>query len=154
MQRKMRGQTASETFGGVGAPMVAFTGAGHLVLGPRASHRLFSFSLHDEVAFVREDHLLGFDLSLTYENGRLAVGEAEAMLMVQLRGVGAVVLEPLDPVAALEITSDREAILRREYLVGWVGRLVPRAVGAGESPCGQQGLVGFSGDGTLLLAAR
>jgi uncharacterized protein (AIM24 family) len=154
MQRQARGQTANETFGGVGTPIILFSGTGHLVLGPRPSHHLFSFLLHDEVAFVREDCLLGFELSLQYENGRLAVSEGETMLMVQLRGAGAVLLELLDPVAALDVSSERGAILRREYLVGWVGRLVPRSLSPGESPCGQRALIGFSGDGTLLVAAR
>jgi hypothetical protein len=74
--------------------------------------------------------------------------------MVQLRGAGAVLLELLDPIAALDVTSERGAILRREVLVGWVGRLVPRALSLSESPCGQRGLVAFSGDGLLLVAAR
>jgi uncharacterized protein (AIM24 family) len=154
MQRQTRGQVVSETLGGIGTPIVAVSGAGHLVLGPRHSHKLFSFLLHDEVAFVREDLLMGFELSLGYENGRLAVGDGDNMLMVQLRGVGAVLLELIDPVATLEVKSDRGATLRRECLVGWVGRLVPRALSISESPCGQRGLIGFSGDGVILLAAR
>jgi uncharacterized protein (AIM24 family) len=154
MQRQTRGQAMNETFGGIGTPIIAVAGEGHVVLGPRPSHKLFSFLLHDEVAFVREEHLMGFELSLTYENGRLAVGEGDTAFMVQLRGVGAVLLELLDPVATLEVTSDRGATLRRECLVGWIGRLVPRALSISESPCGQRGLVGFSGDGAILLAAR
>jgi Flp pilus assembly protein TadD/uncharacterized protein (AIM24 family) len=154
MQRHARGQIANETFGGVGTPIILFSGTGHLVLGPRPSHHVLSFLLRDEVAFVREDCLMSFELSLEYENGRLAVGEGDTTLMVQLRGAGAVLLELLDPVAALDVTSERGAILRREVLVGWVGRLVPRALSLGESPCGQRGLVAFSGDGLLLVAAR
>ena len=154
MQRHTRGQPAAETFGGVGSPIVTFSGMAHLVLGPRPSHHVFSFLLEDEVAFVREDFLMGFELSLHYENGRLPVGDHETQLMVQLRGTGAVLLEQLDAVATLDVTSERGAILRREHLIGWVGRLVPRALGVGESPCGQRGLIGFSGDGTILVAAR
>jgi uncharacterized protein (AIM24 family) len=154
MQRQTRGHTASETMGGIGTPIVSIIGAGHLVLGPRPSHKLSSFVLHDGVAFVREDHLLAFELSLEYENGRLAVGEGDTALMVQLRGTGAVVLELLDALGAIEIGSDAGATVRREALVGWVGRLVPRALSISESPCGQRGLVSFSGEGTLLVAAR
>jgi len=55
MQRQARGQVANETFGGVGTPIVSATGEGHLVLGPRPAHRLVSFSLRDEVAFLREE---------------------------------------------------------------------------------------------------
>jgi uncharacterized protein (AIM24 family) len=154
MQRQTRGQVANETFGGVGTPIVNVTGSGHLVLGPRHSHRLVSFLLRDEVAFIREENVLGFDLSLSYETGRLAVGEGETAVMVQLRGVGAVLIELLDALATLDVTSARAITVRREGLVGWVGRLVPRALSIGEAPCGQRGLVGFSGEGSILLAAR
>jgi uncharacterized protein (AIM24 family) len=154
MQRQSRGQVANETFGGVGTPIVAVSGAGNLVLGPRHGHRLVSFLMRDEVAFVREDVLLGFELTLAYENGRLAVGEGETAVMVQLRGNGATLIEMLDPLATLDVTSARPTTLRRESLIGWVGRLVPRALTPSEAPCGQRGLVGFSGEGTILLAAR
>jgi uncharacterized protein (AIM24 family)/thioredoxin-like negative regulator of GroEL len=154
MQRQTRGQVANETFGGVGTPIVSVSGAGHLVLGPRHAHRLCSFFLRDEVAFVREENLLGFDLTLSYESGRLAVGEGDTAVMVQLRGAGAALIELLDPLATLEVTSGRGVTVRREALVGWVGRLVPRALSISEAPCGQRGLVGFSGDGSILVAAR
>jgi uncharacterized protein (AIM24 family) len=154
MQRQTRGQVANETFGGVGTPIVSVSGAGQLVLGPRHAHRLCTFLLRDEVAFVREESLLGFDLSLAYENGRLAVGEGDTVVMVQLRGTGATLIELLDPLATLDVTSARGVTVRREALVGWVGRLVPRALSISEAPCGQRGLVGFSGEGSILLAAR
>jgi uncharacterized protein (AIM24 family) len=154
MQRQTRGQVGAETFGGVGTPIVSVSGSGQLVLGPRHSHRLVSFLLRDEVAFIREENLLGFDLSLSYENGRLAVGEGDTAVMVQLRGAGAALIEVLDPLATLEVTSARGISVRREALVGWVGRLVPRALSVSEAPCGQRGLVGFSGEGSILLAAR
>lgn len=154
MQRQTRGQVANETFGGVGTPIVSVSGAGQLVLGPRHSHRLVAFLLRDEVAFIREESVLGFELTLSYESGRLAVGEGDTAVLVQLRGAGAVVIELLDPLATLEVTSARGITVRREALIGWVGRLVPRALSISEAPCGQRGLVGFSGDGSVLVAAR
>ena len=154
MERRVRGHVPSETFGGVGTPIVRVSGAGQLVLGPRPSHALVPFLLRDEVAFVREEHLLGFDALLEYENGRLAVGDGEGALMVQLRGAGTVLLELADPLATLEVTAASGVAVRREILVGWIGRLGPRVLPLGEAPCGQRGLVGFSGDGTVLVAAR
>jgi len=154
MERQLRGQVGSDTFGGVGTPIVRVSGAGQLVLGPRPSHNLVSFLLRDEVAFVREEHLLGFDHSLEYENGRLAVGEGEGTHMVQLRGTGTVLLELVPALATLEVKDESSVAVRREVLIGWVGRLAPRALSIGEAPCGQRGLIGFSGDGTVLVAAR
>jgi hypothetical protein len=87
-------------------------------------------------------------------NGRLAVGYCDAALMVQLRVTGTALLELADPLAALEVTASRPVSVRRESIVGWVGRLVPRALSLGEAPCGQRGLVSFSGEGTVLLSAK
>lgn len=154
MERQVRGHAPNETFGGVGTPIVHVSGAGQLLLGPRPSRALVSFLLQDEVAFVREEYLLGFGHALEYENGRLAVGEGEGALMVQLRGKGTVLLELVDALATLEVTAPSPLAVRREILVGWVGRLVPRALPIREAPCGQRGLVTFSGDGAVLVLAR
>jgi hypothetical protein len=38
-------------------------------------------------------------------------------------------------------------------VLGWFGRLVPRALPASEAPCGQRGLVSFLGEGRVLVAS-
>jgi uncharacterized protein (AIM24 family) len=153
MDRKVKLQSGRETLGGVGTPIVRLSGEGRVVLGPRAPRTLVSFLLQDEVAFVREEHLLGFDSGLEYENDRLAVGEDDGAPVVQLRGAGAVLLEFAGALAALEVKSGSGVTVRREILIGGIGRLAPRALPVGEAPCGQRGLVGFSGDGTVLVTA-
>ncbi len=154
LQRQTRGQITQETFGGLGAPMASVSGDAEMVLGPRPSHRIVSFVLRDDVAFVREELLLGFEMRLSFENGRLAVGDGESFAMVQLRGTGAALVELMDPMASLEVTASRSVHIRREALVGWVGRLIPRELSLGEAPLGQRGLLSFSGEGAILLAAR
>jgi len=64
------------------------------------------------------------------------------------------VLELIDPIVALDVTQARPAVARREALVGWTGRIVPRAIPMSEAPSGQRGLVGFGGEGTLLVTGR
>jgi uncharacterized protein (AIM24 family) len=154
LQRHTRGQSTQETLGGVATPIVRISGSGQLVLGPLPSHKILAFTMRGEVAFVREELLLGFALSLSFENGRLAVGDGEGAQMVQLRGMGTVLLEMRESLAALEVTAMHAVTVRREVLVGWVGRLVPRGIPISEAPCGQRGLVSLAGDGTVLLAAR
>lgn len=144
-----------EIFGGVGAPFAAIHGPGHLVVGPRPSHRLQGFTLEGDLLFLREELMLGFDLSLAYENGRLALGSSagEAVPLVQLQGDGAVLLELTSDLLALEVKTTG-LTLRKELVVGWVGRLLPRPLSAGEAPCGQRGLLAFAGDGTVLVSAK
>ena len=126
---------------------------------PRAarSQRIVGFTLRDEVVFIRETAVLGFDLSLHYENGRVghAAGASanEAIALVQLRGTGTLLLELAADLLALEPRPGGTAI-RREVVIGWVGRLLPRPLSGGEAPCGQRGLLVFSGEGTVLVSAK
>jgi uncharacterized protein (AIM24 family) len=154
LQRQTRGQITQETFGGMGTPMASVSGDAELVLGPRPGHRIVGFALKDDFAFVREELLLGFEMRLPFENGRLAVGEGDFASLVQLQGTGSVLIELTDPLASLEVTASRSVHIRREALVGWVGRLVPRELPFAEAPLGQRGLLSFSGEGVILLLAR
>jgi Flp pilus assembly protein TadD len=161
LHRRSRDADTSEVLGGLGSPLVRVAGAAELVIGPRPNYEVVVLALEDGLAFVREDLLLGFELRLAYENGRLAtepIGESiragasvDGTSIVQLRGHGRVALELARKLARLPCSTGRPLLVRREWIVGWLGRLVPRALPPAESPSGQRGLVGFSGDGTVLV---
>ncbi|MDB4933957.1 MAG: Tetratricopeptide 2 repeat protein [Labilithrix sp.] len=170
LERHVKGKPTGESFGGASSPLVHATGEGQLVLGPRAGRKLSSFTLTgpppateataatrtaegDEMCFVREEVLLGFDGELAFENGRLATGEGEFVSVVQLRGKGAVLLEAIGEILTLEVQGTRGLSVRREVVLGWFGRLVPRALAPSEAPCGQRGLVSFAGEGRVLVAS-
>jgi uncharacterized protein (AIM24 family)/DNA-binding SARP family transcriptional activator len=167
LERQVKGKSTGESFGGVGSPLVHATGEGQLVLAPRPGRKLSSFTLggavsavaeapaanDDDMCFVREEVLLGFDGELTFENGRLATGEGEFVAVVQLRGKGAVLLEAIGEILTLEVQGSRGLSVRREVILGWFGRLVPRALAPSEAPCGQRGLVSFAGEGRVLVAS-
>ncbi|HEY2368344.1 MAG TPA: tetratricopeptide repeat protein [Polyangiaceae bacterium] len=144
-----------EPFGGIGNPLHRMKVAGPVLLGPRSAHRLVPITVEDGTTFfLREDLVLAFDLALAFENGRLTFGETDMVPVAQFRGEGAVVLELIDPIVSLEASASRPVVARREALVGWVGRLAPRAVPISEAPSGQRGLLSFSGEGTVLVAGR
>lgn len=153
LERQVKGKSTGESFGGVGSPLVLATGEGQLVLAPRTGRKLSSFTLEDDMCFVREEVLLGFDGALTFENGRLATGEGEFVSIVQLRGRGTVLLEGIGEILTLEVQGSRGLSVRREVVLGWFGRLVPRALAPSEAPCGQHGLVSFAGEGRVLVAS-
>jgi len=153
LERQVKGKATGESFGGASSPVVQATGEGQLVLGPRPGRKLSAFTLEDDMCFVREEVLLGFDGELAYENGRLATGEGEFVAVVQLRGRGTVVLEAIGETLTLEVQGSRGLSVRREVVLGWFGRLVPRALAPSEAPCGQRGLVSFAGEGRVLVAS-
>ena len=153
LERQVKGKPTGESFGGASSPVVHATGEGQLVLGPRPGRKLSSFTLEDDMCFVREEVLLGFDGELAFENGRLATGEGEFVAVVQLRGHGTVILEAIGETLTLEVQGSRGLSVRREVVLGWFGRLVPRALAPSEAPCGQRGLVSFAGEGRVLVAS-
>lgn len=153
LERQTKGKSTGESFGGVGSPIVQVSGDGQLVLAPRAGRKISSFSLEDDMCFVREEVLLGFDGELGFENGRLATGDGEFVPIVQLRGRGPVLLEAIGEILTLEVQASRGIAVRREAILGWFGRLVPRALPTSEAPCGQRGLVSFAGEGRVLVAS-
>jgi Flp pilus assembly protein TadD len=152
LERHAKGKPTGESFGGASSPMVHAEGDGQLVLGARPGRKLSSFLLEDDMCFVREEVLLGFDGALAFENGRLATGEGEFVAVVQLRGKGAVLLEAIGEVLTLEVQANRGMSVRREVILGWFGRMVPRALAPSEAPCGQRGLVSFAGEGRVLVS--
>ena len=152
LERRTRDKATGEPLGGVVAPLVKVAGAANVVVRARPKHILVAFGLEDAPAYVREEHLLGFDFALTFESGKLSAGDAEAVRVVQLRGVGAVLLELAAPIGAIAVLPQRAVTVRREAIVGWLGRLVPRVLSAAEAPAGQRGLLSFAGEGTVLVA--
>ena len=80
------------------------------------------------MCFAREDVLLGFGGGLAFENGRLATGDGEFVPVVQLTGDGGVILESIGDVLTLPVHPERSLSVRREVVLGWFGRLVPRAL--------------------------
>jgi hypothetical protein len=153
LHRRARDADTSEVLGGIGSPFVRMAGDLRLVLGARPGHRLEILAIDDGLAFVREDILAGFDLALQYENGRVALeaGAVEETPVVQLRGGGKFVIDVPGELSTLPTCSERPLIARREWIVGWFGRLVTRALTSAEAPGGHRGLIGFWGEGTVLV---
>lgn len=162
LHRRARDTESSEVLGGIGSPLVRIAGGAQLVLGSKPPRAPVILALDDDVAVVREDMLLGFELRLAYESGRLVLdteasgarGPSDGVSLVQLRGKGGLVLEFAGKLVAVPCAPGKPMLVRREWFVGWLGRLQPRALAAAESPNGQRGLISFSGEGTVLLYAQ
>jgi hypothetical protein len=153
LNRRSKDGDTGEVLGGVGRPVVRVAGDARLVLGAQAQQVLALFPVDDDIAFVREDVLVGFELGLQYENGRVALeaGSAEKAAIVQLRGSGTFVVETAGELARLPSRSGEPLLVRREWVVGWFGRLVARPPTSREAIGGHRGLVAFWGEGSVLV---
>ncbi|WP_437562411.1 tetratricopeptide repeat protein [Sorangium sp. So ce542] len=154
LKRQARGRVFDEPLGGPSTPFVEIGARCELVLGALEGRRLHAVTLGEEPIFLREDVLVGFELPIGYENGRLPAGDGEAVAMVQLRGRGHMVLSVPERAAALEIAPSRPTSVRATAVLGWMGRLLPRTLPATEAPGGLQGFVTFGGEGMVLVDGR
>lgn len=152
LERHAKGNPTGESFGGIASPMVLVSGDGQLVLAARPGRKLNAFLVGADMWFAREDVLLGFGGGLVFENGRLTTGDGEWVPVVQLRGDGSILLESIGEILSLAVRPDRSLSARREVILGWSGRLVPRSLPPSDAPCGQRGLVSFAGEGHVLIA--
>lgn len=150
LMRKQRKQVFDEPVGGAAAPLRTFSGHGELVLGPAKGRRLLALSLEEDPLYLREEILVGFETTLNYESGRLALGDGDVAHLIQLRGRGEVVVAFPAEQIALEVTPERALIIRGSALLGWIGRIVPRALLPSEAPAGAHGFVSLVGEGMVL----
>jgi uncharacterized protein (AIM24 family) len=154
LQRRARGRVLDEPLGGPASPLIELPGKVELVLGPTVGRRLVTIALEDEALYLREDALAGFESGVGWENGRLPVGDGDSLPMVQLRGPGTVIATLPERFASLEVIEGRSTAVRGGSVLGWLGRVVPRALVASEAPSGMRGFVAFAGEGMVLLDER
>ena len=126
--------------------MCEIEGTGRLGFHPRGGE-FKSIALTGEGAYIREERLFAFDPELSYENGRLS--ECDIPL-VALRGRGSLVFKSPARLHALEVTPGAGVIVPAGGVIGWFGRLIPRAAaGAPFDPA--LGAIELTGEGVLLF---
>jgi uncharacterized protein (AIM24 family) len=147
--RRAQGRHTTERLGADGARFFRLTGTGDVWIAG-APARWLPVSLTEDVLYVREDRVLAFDGTLSWETGTVPGAD---LRMLQFRGRGIVALALDEAPIAIKVTEDRPTLLTGARLVGWVGRLVPhgapvaRGGDAGASPF----QVGCQGEGVVLL---
>lgn len=154
LPRRVRGRLIDEPLGGAASPVLSLPGKSEIVFGAAAGREAVPLQIGEEPVYLREDALAGFEPSITYENGRLPVGDGDAIAMVQLRGPGAVIALLPEGRYAIEVIEGRSTTVRAASVIAWLGRLLPRALFASEAPAGTRGLVAFSGEGMVLIDGR
>lgn len=151
LKRRTRGASLDESLGGPMTPFVELRGRGRLVVGAADAGRAFAIELDGDPIFVREQSLAGFDADVSYENGRLSLGEGEHVPLVQLTGAGTVVIVAPERIATVAVSSRQPAFISKDRILGWVGRLLPRSAQPAEAPGTRSSLVALSGEGTVLM---
>jgi uncharacterized protein (AIM24 family) len=132
----VRGRTTDEPF----ATLVLLAGVGQAVAVPRGGV-FATLALDDDVLYLREDLVFGFEEELSWENGHVP-GSNGALPVVQLRGSGALALRSTRPLIAIDVAGDRPLRVAAAALAGWTGGVLPHATGSD---------VEHTGEGTVFV---
>jgi Tfp pilus assembly protein PilF/uncharacterized protein (AIM24 family) len=120
--RRVRGRGAGESLGTSARPFYRLNGAG--VVWVAGAGRWAALALEDDILFLREDRVLGFDGDLSWEAGRLP---GDGLPMLQFRGRGRVVVELTGATTGIKVADGAPARVARAHLLGWLGRVVAHA---------------------------
>lgn len=123
-------------------------GAGHLVLAPSDGARLMPLQIDEDTAYVRADHLAGYESKLLFDTALVRLGKGRTLPLVQFRGNGVVVLELERPLIALDVRLS-QVVVAEGALLGWLGQLKPEQEGADSAGAGHA--IVLRGEGTVLL---
>jgi uncharacterized protein (AIM24 family) len=150
LTRRHLGRPTEEPMGGHTAPFVQLDGDGHLILDTNV---LLTMIELDKTGFVylRESSLVGFQVSVRHENGRLGTGPDEQVPMLQLSGRGAVLFQHKARLISLTVSAERSLSLRGDLVLGWTGRLLTQPLASKDAPNHAHGFVAFSGDGAVFI---
>jgi len=143
-RRRERAQLVDLPFGEGASAMFVARGDGHLIAVPRGG-RFHALALDEDILYIREDYLFAFEGGLNWENGRAPGG---APPLVQLRGTGAAVLRTRREPFCVKVIPEEIQYADAGALVGWIGRVVPRALPAID-PGGVR-ILECSGEGVLI----
>lgn len=149
--RRSRGANIDERFDHGGDPLAVVTGAGYLVAFPDRG-RFTAVYLDDDILYLREEKVFAFSDTLRWENGNIP-GLRGKLPVVQFRGDGAVAFRTARTVTPIKLPASGTMFVDSAALVGWIGRVVPRAVmpAAGGPMTGV--CVECTGEGVVLVEA-
>jgi len=150
VRRRVRGRELDALLGDQ-QPIMRLVGPIAAVVAPDAPGRFYDISLSDDVLFLREELVWGFDGRLGYESGMLP-GVDPPVPLLSLHGSGVVVVRLESPPSGMAVDEDSEVAVEPRRLIGWSGRLLPEARGRNTAPYNAAGPpLSFRGSGVVLV---
>jgi Flp pilus assembly protein TadD/uncharacterized protein (AIM24 family) len=150
--RRSRGHQTAERFDYGGTPLHSVSGHGYLIsVPPAGSKHVFSaVMLDDDILYLREDLVFAFESSLRWESGNVP-GLRGKLPIVQFRGDGALTVRLERPLVRIKLPAQGVVFVDADRLVGWIGRVIPRAVvPPNDGPMGAM-CVECTGEGIVLV---
>jgi tetratricopeptide (TPR) repeat protein len=141
-QRRVQGRPTSDPLG-ADKPFYRVQGRGELFVAAPVG-RLIPLRLEDDILYVREDAVVAFEGTVSWEYGHIP---RATLRMLQFRGRGLVALCVRGETGAIKVSPDRPVQVAARNLLGWVGRVVARG-----GSLGTEGSSGPEDAGALPLS--
>ncbi len=154
--RRVRGAASGERFGDTSGGMSVVSGQGYLIAAS-GGQTFASVALDDDILYLRESMVYAFEDQLRWETGHVPGADEQLrplLRVVQFRGRGCVAMRTRRRLLSLNVASSRAVRVDARVLAGWIGRVVPRVVGAGVArgaSANEAVFVECSGEGVVLL---
>ena len=120
-QRRAQGRPTGDRLG-ADKPFFRVQGRGELFVAAPAG-RLYPLRLDDDVLYVREDAVVAFEGTVSWEYGHIP---RAPLGMLQFRGRGLVTICVRGETGAIKVSPERPVQVSGRNLLGWVGRVVAR----------------------------
>lgn len=147
--RRSRGANTEERFDHGGDAMSVVYGEGYLVAFPERG-RFTAVYLDDDILYLREEKVFAFTQTLRWENGNIP-GLRGKLPVVQFRGDGAVAFRTTKVVTPIKLPAGGAMYVDTGALIGWIGRVIPRAVMPAEGGPMAEVCVECTGEGVVLV---
>lgn len=151
-RRRSRGASTEEAFDHGGDPMSIVVGHGYLVAFPERG-RFTAVYLDDDILYLREEKVFAFSPTLRWENGNIP-GLRGKLPVVQFRGDGAVAFRSSRVITPIKLPAGGAMFVDTAALVGWIGRVIPRAVMPPERGPMAEVCVECTGEGVVLVESN
>lgn len=130
-QRRVQGRPTADRLG-ADQPFFRVQGRGELFVSAPAG-RLIPLRLEDDVLYVREDAVVAFEGTVSWEYGHIP---RAPLAMLQFRGRGLVTICVRGETGAVKVSPERPVQASVRNLLGWVGRVVARGGALGADDAG------------------
>ena len=138
-QRRVQGRPTADRLG-ADQPFFRVQGRGELFVAAPVG-RLVPLRLEDDILYVREDAVVAFEGTVSWEYGHIP---RAPLGMLQFRGRGLVTICVRGETGAVKVSPERPVQAAMRNLLGWVGRVVARG-----GTLGPDDVAGAEGDGTF-----
>lgn len=153
LQRQVDGPPLGEPFGGPLQPFARIEGSGRVALQPPRDGVLLPAVVSGRACFL-EHAIAAFELSLTFENRKLAGDETQdSTYFVEFTGSGTVILQLAGEVVGVDASIQESVAVDVSRLLGWTGQLAEQMLDRDDAFSERDGMVRFFGSGTLYLRA-